>query len=179
MFRHLIALLAAFISLATPAAARLPDFAYVVFNGSGTTMRGNMDDLRRARAARATGGEMMFLRRGERAYAVRDAGLIAEARAIIRPQSALAERQAALGREQAALGRRQAAIGRRQVAARGGDQATLARQQAALADEQRPLATRQSALAVDQKRLIETSELALSRLLDKAVARGLAVPLPH
>ena len=155
-------------------------------NGS-MTMHGSGSDLRRARELRTGTEPLLYIRRGGKAYVVRDAALLQQAQAIFKPQQELGRKQAALGARQAALGTRQAELGAkqaelasRQVASRGGSedyahqQGELGRQQGALGEQQGALGQEQGKLGEQQARLGREAQAKFRVLVDDAIRRGLA-----
>ncbi|HEX8700126.1 MAG TPA: M56 family metallopeptidase [Myxococcaceae bacterium] len=104
---------------------------FVLVSGNQVTMAGSTDDFRMAKALRAEGKDVLFVRRDDKAYVIRDPKTLEQVRAAFEPQTKLGEQQAALGSKQAALGVQQAEFGSKQ-AALGMKQAELGLKQADL-----------------------------------------------
>jgi hypothetical protein len=104
---------------------------FVLVTGDEVMMAGSTADLRRARAMRTGGKDLLFVRRGDKTYVIRDAKTLEQMRAAFQPQTKLGEQQADLGKKQAALGVKQAEFGQKQ-AALGLKQAQLGMKQAEL-----------------------------------------------
>ena len=147
---------------------------------------GSTEDRRVVSRLRSGKEPILYFRRGGRSYVVRDAALLRQAEAIVRPQQELGARQGELGSRQGALGAKQGALGRQQAAVAlrqvsGGraeaarEQAALGRQQAELGRQQAELGRQQSALGKEQARLAQLSRTQLRALTDDALRRGLAL----
>lgn len=164
--------------------------SYVLMReGSRTTsMSGSTEDLRRARALRAGGEGLLYVRFDGAAYAIRDAATLRQAAAIFEPQERLGAQQAQLGSRQAALGSRQAALGAeqarigrmqaeaspRRAAELGREQAELGRQQGELGRQQNALGSEQAALGREQSRLAREARPQFRALVAEAIQRGVA-----
>ncbi|KPN21026.1 hypothetical protein AO715_14720 [Xanthomonas sp. Mitacek01] len=174
--------------------------SYVLLDDTHSVAVSSTDELREARAARQGNAPMLWLRRGDARYIVRDAGTIARFRAAFddvvelgEKQGALGTRQGTLGAEQGTLGARQGEIGGRIAelalqAARSGDDATRQRALDALQAESRTLGTqmgalssRQAALAGEQGELAKLQTQAQARanrearaIVDEVIASGRA-----
>lgn len=157
--------------------------SYVLLDDTHSVAVSSTHELREARAARQGNAPMLWLRRGDARYIVRDAGTISRFRAAFddvvelgEKQGALGTRQGTLGAEQGTLGARQGEIGGRIAelalqAARSGDDATRQRALDALQAESRTLGTQMGALSSQQAALAgEQSELA--KLQTQAQARA-------
>jgi chromosome segregation ATPase len=188
--------------------------AYVLLRENNSMMNGSMEDLREAQRLQRGGEELLWFRRGNAKYVVRDPAVLQQVRASYAEvqrlgdaQSAIGDRQAAIGNKQAAIGSKQAAIGnlqaqlgtkqaelatrRTQASQTDAGMAELDRQQAALDRKQAELNTpmaeldrQQAALARQQAALDKQMQAAdaraereLKRLMDEAVAKGLAQSL--
>jgi beta-lactamase regulating signal transducer with metallopeptidase domain len=130
--------------------------AYLVIHGDGHTMSGTHRDLERAQRWRHDGEDIVWFRRGDGEWVIRDPALVARVAALWEPQRELGARQAELGARQAELGTRQAALGSRQ--------AELGRHQGALAAEQAALAARLAVIAAHE------ADLALRHRRSEAAA---------
>ncbi|MDY7227772.1 M56 family metallopeptidase [Hyalangium rubrum] len=102
---------------------------FVLVSGNQVMMAGSMDDLRMAKTLRNEGKDVLFVRRDDKAYVIRDAKTLEQVRAAFEPETKLGEQQAELGRKQAALGVKQAEFGQKQ-ASLGMKQAELGMKQA-------------------------------------------------
>ena len=153
-----------------------------------STMSGSMEDLQRARALRVGSEGLLYVRQGSRAYVIRDAATLRQARSIFAPQETLGARQAELGSRQAALGHRQARLGTEQgrlgrlqagASPRRADelsrqQDALGRRQDALGRQQDVLGRQQDALGREQDRLSRLADARMRALLADAIRRGVA-----
>ena len=161
---------------------------FVLVSGGQVMMAGSMDDLRMAKVLRAEGKDVLFVRRDDKAYVIRDPKTLEQVRAAFEPQTKLGEQQAALGSKQAALGVKQAEFGSKQAAlglkqaeislqiARAsmkGDEAErerhekeLEKNERALDDEMEALSKQQEALGREQEALGDQQE-ALGREQEK------------
>ncbi len=166
--------------------------SYILLSGGergATMMSGHTDDLKRARALQQGGAPLLYLKRGGKAYVVRDAATLEKARAIFKPQEELGRQQAALGSRQAALGSQQAALGAQQAklalrhaTSRGSDdtaraQDALGKQQAELGERQGALGEEQAKLGERQEKLGREARASFRALVADAVRRGLATPV--
>ncbi len=197
---------------------------FALFDDDTVIIRGTDSDLATAKRLRPDNHAMLWLRRGDQSWLIRDPAMLKRARAISQPLSTLDSQQGALagkqgelvGRqaglaarhgtfayEQAALAQRQARLAQ-QVAARDGDTAALAarrqrldiaqaemeqRQQVAqeqldklqrdLEVKQIELDGQQTALEKRQQQVSTQTERQLSKLLDEALAKGVAKPVTH
>ncbi len=114
--------------------------AWALLEGdSHTWMSGSSDDMARVHSLQSSPGEpLLWMRRGDEEYVIRDAGMLAEARKILKPQRALGKQQGALGGRQGELGSKQGELGARQGHL-GAEQGKLGAQVAALAAQQAAL----------------------------------------
>ncbi|WP_224368942.1 M56 family metallopeptidase [Hyalangium versicolor] len=104
---------------------------FVLVSGDHVMMSGTSTDIRRAKALRTGGKDVLFVRRGDHAYLIRDAKTLDQMRATFEPQTKLGQQQSDLGKKQGELGKRQAEFGQKQ-AALGVKQAQLGVKQAEL-----------------------------------------------
>lgn len=163
--------------------------AYVLFSAGdgGSTMSGTTDDFRAARAMRSGREAMLYVRRGDATYVIRDAATLDQGERIFAPQRALGARQSELGARQSELGRRQSALGAEQArlgqqmaddpqrATRLGRQmAALGREQATFGAQQSELGAQQSELGREQARLARLAEGEFRVVVDEAIERGVA-----
>jgi bla regulator protein blaR1 len=114
---------------------------FALIDGDAVTINGSENDLRTVEQLSKSNRPMLWFRRGDKAYLVRDASYIQRAKAIYAPVSALGKQQGTLGGEQGRLGGLQGGLGARQGAL-GSQQGELASRQAKLASEQAELSGR-------------------------------------
>ncbi|PBJ82469.1 hypothetical protein CMZ84_09875 [Lysobacteraceae bacterium NML93-0399] len=157
--------------------------SYVLLDDSHSIALSSSDELRQARAAQDGTTPMLWLRRGDTRYIVRDADTIARFRAafddVVRlgeQQGALGARQGSLGGEQGTLGARQGEVGGRIArfaleAMGGGDDAARDAALAALQAESQRLGAQMNTLARQQS-LLAGEQGALARQQTAAQARA-------
>ena len=195
---------------APPAAARITrgtfhlsagnNEGYVLLRENSSVMNGSMEDLREAQRLQRNGEELLWFRKGNTKYVVRDPATLERFRANYAEVTRLGESQSAMGNRQSAIGSKQAAIGNLQ-AKLGMKQAELAtrrmreseadarmaemdRQQAALDKQQAELDAPMAELDRQQAELDRKMQAADARaeqrvrlLMDEAIAKGVAQPL--
>ena len=139
-------------------------YGFALIDGDAVTISGSESDLQTAEQLSKANTPMLWFRRGDKAYLIRDASYIQRAKAIYAPVSALGKQQGALGGEQGRLGGLQGGLGARQGAL-GSQQGRLASQRAELASEQAAL----SGQAYDDKRKaeLETRQVVLQTREDE------------
>ncbi|TPG47658.1 peptidase M56 [Rhodanobacter glycinis] len=125
-------------------------YGFALLDGDSVTINGSDADVDAVNRLRKANEPVLWFRRGDKAYVVRDSAYIQRARAIYAPVLALGKQQGTLGGEQGRLGGLQGGLGARQGAL-GSQQGQLASQQAKLAGEQASLAGQ----AGDDKRQAE------------------------
>ncbi|KFE60815.1 M56 family metallopeptidase [Hyalangium minutum] len=123
---------------------------FVLVAGDQVTMAGSTSDLRRARALSTGGKDLIFVRRGDKSYVIRDPKILSQMRAAFEPQTKLGSQQAELGNKQAGLGTKQAELGQKQ-AALGMKQAQLGMKQAELSLQHARIATQADEAARDRQ----------------------------
>ena len=121
----------------------------------GITMWGSLDDLAAIEAAKKQiRGEFLWVSRGEQAYVVTDATVIARAREAMRESEEHGRRMEVLGEEMEVHGRRMEALGARMEALseqrETPEMKALEREMEALGRQQEALGRKQEALADDQ-----------------------------
>lgn len=89
---------------------------FVMVSGDTVVMAGSSTDYRRAKALRTGGKDILFVRRGDHAYLIRDAKTLEQVRATFEPQTKLGQQQSELGKKQGALGQQQGQFGQKQAA---------------------------------------------------------------
>lgn len=195
---------------APPAAARITrgtfhlsagnNEGYVLLRENNSVMNGSMEDLREAQRLQRNGEELLWFRRGNTKYVVRDPATLERFRAsyaeVMRlggAQSAIGNRQSEIGSKQAAIGNLQAELGMKQaeLATRrmreseaDARMAELDRQQAALDRKQAELDAPMAELDRQQAELDKKmraadvrAEQRARQLMDEAVSKGIAQPL--
>lgn len=172
--------------------------AFVLLDDDHSIAVSATSDLREAQATRRGDAPLLWMRRGDARYVVRDRATIeairnayAEVTALGAAQGELGARQGTLGGQQGTLGARQAEIAlqaaqralanvdvRAQVDARV--TAELQRQEAGMQEEMQRLATQQLALAREQTALAARQQTASARaerdaraLMDAAIRNGM------
>ncbi len=190
------------------------DQASVLIDGNTVFAIGGPEDFRAAKSQQRAGEALLWVRKGNSKYVVRDAATIRRLQAAYAPVQKLGEEQGRLGDKQGALGAQQGELGARQgelgakqgelaarhaanvmrgvgaeadarskaqeaateksLAALEQQQEQLGRQQQALGDKQQELGRQQEALGERQRVASETAQREADRLIDAAIANGLA-----
>jgi beta-lactamase regulating signal transducer with metallopeptidase domain len=160
---------------------------FVILHGDNSTMSGSMGDIRRAKAARKGGEDLVWFRRDGQEYVIRDAATFKAAQEAFRPVSELGEKQGALGEKQGKLGAQQGLLGAKQgeLGAKQGElgarqarfdrndekeSAEIEKQMDELGNQQEELGRQQEELGNQQEKLGEQQE-ALGRQ-QEAVSRA-------
>jgi beta-lactamase regulating signal transducer with metallopeptidase domain len=132
-----------------------------LFDGDNTLFNGNDRDMEQARRLRQDGKPMLWFRRGDKAYLVRDPATVAQAQAIYRPVTDLAREQGELAGRQAGLAAREAGYAREQaaLAARQAELAGVAAQASAEPDA----ATQQQRALQQQQARLEAERVAMEK----------------
>ncbi|MEO8811020.1 MAG: M56 family metallopeptidase [Rhodanobacter sp.] len=146
---------------------------FALFDGdSKITINGSNADLEAVKKLHAANKSMLWFRRGDHAYLIKDKGMLERASGIYAPVTALARQQAELAGQQGAVAGTQAGLAARD-AAFAQRQAALARQQAEVASQQADMAARTAASrAVPSDQQAQQSELdARQREMDAAQAQ--------
>jgi bla regulator protein BlaR1 len=139
---------------------------FALFDGDSTiTINGSNADLDAVRKLHATNKSMLWFRRGNHAYLIRDKATLERASRIYAPVTALARQHGELAGQQGAIAGRQAGLAA-QDAAFAQQQAVLARQQADMASH---IATREAAGADQQAR--QSEQDAQKQAMDTAQAQ--------
>jgi beta-lactamase regulating signal transducer with metallopeptidase domain len=128
--------------------------AWALLEGDSHFIDGTSEDHDRVYRLRSDSGEpLLWFRREEAEYVVRDPATLARVKEILEPQRELGRQQGELGAEQAELGRRQAELGSQQ-AELGRRQGELGKQQGELGAQQARLGAEQAALAAEHANLV-------------------------
>ena len=184
-----------------------PASAFVLMSNDDSLANASMGDLKEARAARHGSEDLLWLRKGNARYVVRDVATLARFREAYaetvrlgEAQGELGERQGLLGEQQGELGEQQGELGMQmaelatQAASRAlagmsstqndAKMAALQAKQDSLAEQMQPLAKRQEALGREQAvlgaRQAAASERATreaNRLIEQAIKSGVAQPV--
>jgi chromosome segregation ATPase len=199
---------------APPAAARITrgtfhlsasnNEGYVLLRENNSVMNGSMEDLREAQRLQRNGEELLWFRRGNTEYVVRDPATLerfranyAEVARLGESQSAIGNRQSGIGNKQAAIGNKQAELGMKQaelasrlatrqmreseadarMAELDRQQAVLDRQQAELDAPMAELDRQQAELDKKMQAADARAEQRARQLIDEAVSKGVAQPL--
>jgi beta-lactamase regulating signal transducer with metallopeptidase domain len=171
---------------------------------SSVMMSGDLDDLEKVKRMRGSSKEdILWFRHNGKAYIVRDAATLKQAKELFRPQMELGAKQGALGARQGELGGRQGALGAKQGAlgaelgaiaadrARRGDDADdrdlerreneiqrkmeeLSRQQEELGRQQEGLGRQQEELGRQQEELSRRIERDFKVLMARTIESGVA-----
>jgi hypothetical protein len=102
----------------------------VLIAGDTTNAVGNTEDLRAAKSQQRNGESLLWVRKGDSTYVVRDAATVRQLQAAYAPVAKLGEEQGRLGAQQGELGAQQGELGARQGQI-GAQQGELAAQLAA------------------------------------------------
>ncbi|OOG59403.1 M56 family metallopeptidase [Rhodanobacter sp. C03] len=137
---------------------------FALFDGDSITVNGTDNDLAIAQRLHQGNEPMLWFRRGDQAYLIRDTSYIQRARVAYAPVTALARQQGQLGGQQGQLGGKQGALGARQGA--------LGTRQGKLASEEARLTVQsgqdQSSAALEAQRArLEASQSELGRQQDE------------
>ena len=180
--------------------ARDTQQAYVFVKGDHSIAEGTTEDIRKANRLRRSNEELLWIRRDNTEYLIRDPATLerfrdsyAEAMSLGDAQVAIGNRHAAIGNKQAAIGQHQAQLGMKQAEMarqrmQGSEadarMAELDRQQAALDQEQAklnaPMADldrQQAALAKKMEAANARAERETKKLMEEAIRNGTAQPL--
>jgi len=105
---------------------------FVMIEGDTMMVNGNDSDLAAAKQLHQGNGPVLWFRRGDKAYLIRDASYIERAKAAYAPIKELARQQGELGAQQGRLGGKQGELGARQGEL-GAEQGQMAAREAMLA----------------------------------------------
>lgn len=201
---------------------------FALLDGDSVTVDGTDGDLATVRKLGKQGGPLLWFRRGNRSWVIRDPAYVKRAEAAYASVTALGKEQGKLGEQQGALGEQQGRLGGQQgelgareaelamrqarldsrmaeldgqagtgkstTAAREAlqaevskldaerqalrnQQAAFGKRQDALGAQQQALGRKQQALGERQSAASAQAEREIGKLLDEAVAKGVAQPL--
>jgi bla regulator protein BlaR1 len=158
------------------AAAPALDAWVVVHAGSKDVhMSGTTRDIRRARAQQQNDESLLYVRRGTRAFVVRDPALLARLDALFAPVEAKGKQMDTLGKQMDVLGHQMDALGKRMERMHDSDQQDeLGKQMDALGKQMDVLGGQMDALGKDMDRLSKRAEADLAVLVDDAIKSGKA-----
>lgn len=116
-------------------------YGFALLDGDSATVNGSDADVAAVNRLRKGNESILWFRRGNKSYVVRDSAYLQRAKAIYAPVSELGRQQGELGGEQGRLGGEQGGL--------GAHQGSLGMRQGQLAAEQARLASAQAALHMD------------------------------
>lgn len=137
---------------------------FVLVSGDNVMMAGSTADLRRARGLSTGGKDLLFVRRGDKNYVIRDAKTLQQMHATFEPQTKLGAQQSDLGKKQADLGVKQAEFGQKQ--------AEIGQKQAALGLKQAQLGLKQAELSLQVARASAQSDEAERERQEKELEKS-------
>jgi bla regulator protein BlaR1 len=137
---------------------------FVLVSGDNVMMAGSTADLWRARALSTGGKDVLFVRRADKNYVIRDAKTLQQMRATFEPQTKLGAQQSELGKKQAALGVKQAEFGQKQ--------AEIGQKHAALGLKQAQLGLKQAELSLQVARAQTQSDEAARERQEKELEKS-------
>jgi beta-lactamase regulating signal transducer with metallopeptidase domain len=137
---------------------------FVLVSGDNVMMAGSTADLWRARALTTGGKDVLFVRRADKNYVIRDAKTLQQMRTTFEPQTKLGSQQSDLGKKQADLGVKQAEFGQKQ--------ADLGQKQAALGLKQAQLGLKQAELSLQSARAETQRDEAARERQEKELEKG-------
>lgn len=164
-----------------PAASSL-DAWVLLGSRDANQMSGSTHDLGRARKL-AGDGPALFVRQNGHEWLIRDAKLLARARALLAPIDELGRKMGALGEKQGALGQQQGALGRRMgelghdAEHNGRKMDELGREMDALGVKMDDLGHEMDALGAKMDQAERELAIKLVALVDEARAANLAQPV--
>lgn len=120
-------------------------YGFALLDGDSVTINGTDGDLSTVRHLRKHGQPLLWFRRGDKSWLIRDPGYIQRAKAAYAPVIALGKQQGELGERQGTLGEQQGQLGAQQGRI-GGRQGELGAREAALAARQASLDSRRAVL---------------------------------
>ena len=136
---------------------------FALFDGDSATINGSDSDLAVIKRLHKNNPSMLWFRRGDKAYLIRDRIMLERAKATFQPVIALAREQGRLAEKQGALAGQQAGWAARDAA--------IAQEQAALAQRQAQLAARVTAADKPTHDAEQRNTAAEQRSLELAQAR--------
>nr|WP_239537530.1 M56 family metallopeptidase [Dyella mobilis] len=128
---------------------------FALIDGNTIIVRGSNEDESDAERLRKNGAPVMWFRRDGKAYVVRDAGLIEQARQAYAPVSQMAQEQGKFAGKQGALAGQQSGLAARQSA--------LAGREAELASRRAAIESQQASLRADSGSASDAAQAALMK----------------
>jgi hypothetical protein len=157
--------------------ASTPIDAWVMVRAGSREVRmsGSTRDIKRARALQQSGESLLYLRRGGKAYVVRDVASLDRVDALWAPMEAQGKKMDALGKQMDPLGKKMDALGKRMERTHDTDeQDALSRQMDELGRQMDELGRQMDALGKEMDRLGKKAEDELAVLVDELVKSGKA-----
>jgi len=183
-----------------------PRTSWVLVEGDTNHMSGSVEDLEEAKALQRGDEPLLYVRRGDQAWVLRDDASLARVRATWEPANKVGTRMEPLGKTMELLGGRMNAVGAkmqpigermgelglemaadRDDARRAEIQAEMKQLQSrmdalnkkmqALNAEMQPLSREMERLGQEMQKVAKKAESETLALLDDAIARGLAQPV--
>ncbi|MBE4750926.1 biotin transporter BioY [Corallococcus sp. ZKHCc1 1396] len=134
-------------------------FAYL--SDGRTMISGSSEDVHLARTFKVKGKDIIFVRRGDKPFLIRDAQTLEQVRKLMEEAGKQGDAQSALGQQQAALGQKQAALGQKQ--------AELAHPQSQLASKHAAIALKHAEISLERTRLANVRDEAERDRLEAAL----------
>ncbi|MEP7185337.1 MAG: M56 family metallopeptidase [Rhodanobacter sp.] len=138
------------------------DEGFALFNGDSVTINGSTRDVATAKRLQHGSEPMLWLRRGDKAWVIRDKATLERAQHIYQPISQLAEAQGKLAGKQGEIAGRQAGLAARS-AGFAERQAAVAQRQAQLAAQTIDPETRASAEMQSRRRSLQAQQDTLGK----------------
>jgi beta-lactamase regulating signal transducer with metallopeptidase domain len=141
--------------------------SYVMLTGDETYAKGSSSDMREAQRQRRGSEDMLWVRKGNARYVVRDPATLRKLQAVHDEMNALGEQQGRLGAQQGELGGQQGKLGARQaeiavkasmLAAEQAQQSALQAAGVATSNAQAAQSERMAALEAQQRGMAEQME---------------------
>lgn len=174
------------------------ELSYVLLRDNHNFMQGTTNDIVEARRLRQGKEDLLWARKGNTRYVIRDAATLsrfqsnfAEVQRLGSKQGELGGQQGKLGEQQGKLGERMGQLGMQQATLAGKDsvdankrmaqldqeQAQLDQKMAALDAQQQQLDKQQSVLDRQQQAAQANAQREVQKLLDEAIRNGVAQPV--
>jgi hypothetical protein len=188
--RHLVASLCAFalVVLLAPQAShaegktgkdsgKLDAWVYLrAGRGDEVQMSGSTSDIRAAKHWREKDEALLYVRRGAKAWVIRDAATLGKITPLWAPVEALGKQMEALGKKMEVLGKEMEALGRKMERADSdGERDRLGHEMDELGKKMDALGRQMDALGKDMEKASDKAERELVVLVDEAIKSGKAV----
>jgi hypothetical protein len=163
---------------ASPSSAQPKRDGWVLIHGDSQSVSGSSSDVNRALATRKGHEDLLWFRRGNQAFVVRDPHVIARAKALFAPLDVPSAKMEGLGRVQEALGRRMEKLGARMATAVNDPDRMerLGAHMEALGAQMERLGKEQELLGKEMERIAKNAERRIDDLIDEAWRTGKATP---